>query len=87
MTPPVENEKRIEVRYYAVFREARGRAAEAVTTRAATPRALFDELGLGAAYPAASTWVRVAVNEDFAPWDAALRDGDTVVFLAPTAGG
>lgn len=80
-------EKHIEVRYYALFREARGREAEAVTTRAATPRALFAELGLGAAYPAPEPWVRVAVNDEFAAWDAALADGDTVVFIAPTAGG
>ena len=80
-------EKRIHLQSYAVFREARGREAESLTTRAATPRELFDELGLGAAYPSPEAWVRVAVNDDFAPWDAPLRDGDTVVFIAPTAGG
>jgi molybdopterin converting factor small subunit len=80
-------EKRIHIQSYAVFREARGREAESVTTRAATPRELFDELGFGAAYPSPTSWIKVAVNDDFAPWDAALRDGDTVVFIAPTAGG
>ena len=80
-------EKQVHVRHYALFREARGLDAEALTTRAATPRELFDEVGFGAAYPAPEAWIRVAVNDAFAAWDARLADGDTVVFIAPTAGG
>ena len=77
----------IRLVHYALFRDARGRGAETVTTRAATPRALFDELGFGAAHASPESWVRVAVNDAFAAWDARLADGDTVVFIAPTAGG
>ena len=80
-------EKRIRLVHYALFREARGASGETVTTRAETPRELFADLGLGAGYPAPEGWVRVAVNDRFAAWDARLADGDTVVFLAPTAGG
>ena len=80
-------EKRIELQYFAFFREARGRDAEALTTRAATPHELFDEIGLGAAYPSATSWIKVAVNDSFATWDTALQDGDTVAFIAPAAGG
>ncbi len=77
----------IRLVHYALFRDARGRDAETVTTTAATPRALFDELGFGAALASPESWIRVAVNDDFAAWDARLADGDTVVFIAPTAGG
>jgi molybdopterin-guanine dinucleotide biosynthesis protein A len=80
-------EKRIRLVHYAVFRDARGRDGETVTTHAETPRDLFDELGFGAACPSPAAWIRVAVNDDFATWDARLTDGDTVVFIAPTAGG
>ena len=80
-------EKRIHLVHYSLFRDARGRDEEAVTTHAETPRDLFDELGFGAAYPSPTAWIRVAINDDFAAWDARLADGDTVVFIAPTAGG
>lgn len=75
--------------HFSLFRDARGVDAERVATAAATPRALFGELFDAApAVPAApETWARVAVNDDFAAWDARLADGDTVVFLAPSAGG
>ena len=77
----------IHLAHYALFRDARGCDAETVRTDAATPRALYDALGLGAAYADPETWARVAVNDAFAAWDAQLADGDTVVFLAPAAGG
>ena len=79
--------KRIRLVHYALFRDARGTPDETVRTHAATPRELFGEVGLGVGYPAPEGWVRVAVNDRFAAWDARLADGDTVVFLAPTAGG
>ena len=78
-------DKRIDVHHFGPLREARGRSGEAVTTRAATPRELYDELGLAASYPASA--LRVAVNDAFAAWDVPLNDGDRVVYIAPTAGG
>ena len=80
-------EKHIQLVHYSLFREARGCSGETVETHAATPRELFDDVGLGAGYPDPESWVRVAVNDDFAAWDQPLADGDTVVFIAPTAGG
>ena len=31
--------------------------------------------------------VRVAVNDEFASWDDAINDGDTIAFIPPVAGG
>jgi molybdopterin converting factor small subunit len=31
--------------------------------------------------------VRAAVDENFVAWDTPLRDGQTVVFIPPVAGG
>ena len=31
--------------------------------------------------------LRVAVNDEFEPWTAAVRDADSVVFIPPVAGG
>ncbi|HLT48322.1 MAG TPA: MoaD/ThiS family protein [Rubricoccaceae bacterium] len=80
-------EKQIDVHYYALFRDLRGKDRETLTTRAATPRALYDELGMGGAFRLDTRAFRVAVNDAFASWDAPLRHGDLVVFIAPTAGG
>ncbi len=80
-------EKRLDLEHYALFRDARGTSAETVTTRAATPRELFGELGLAAACPLDPAWLKVAINDVFASWDDALQMGDRVVFIAPMAGG
>jgi molybdopterin converting factor small subunit len=81
--------KRLHLAHFSVFRDARGRDAESVETHAETPRDLFDELFSSArgVAPSPQTWARVAINDDLAAWDALLSDGDTVVFLAPSAGG
>lgn len=31
--------------------------------------------------------VRVAINDEFASWNDAINDGDTVAFIPPVAGG
>ena len=80
-------EKQIDVHYYALFRDLRGKEHETVTTRAASPRELYEELGMGAALRLDTHALRVAVNDAFASWDAPLSAGDLVVFIAPTAGG
>lgn len=59
-------------------------ATPAPTTAAAAWSALV------AAHPrldGSATSVRVALNESYTGWDAEVRDGDTVAFLPPVAGG
>ena len=31
--------------------------------------------------------VRVAINDEFASWDDAINDGDTIAFIPPVVGG
>lgn len=80
-------EKHIDIHYYALFRDARGTDAETVATVAASPRELYQELGLNATFCLDPGALKVALNDAFASWDALLRDGDLVVFIAPTSGG
>ena len=80
-------DKEIHLEHFALFRDARGTSAETITTRAATPRELFGALGLDAVCAPDPAWLRVAVNDAFADWDAPLETGDRVVFIAPVAGG
>lgn len=79
--------RRLRVRYFALLREQAGRADEELASAARTPLELYEELrarrGLGLAPEA----LRVAINEEFGDWRTHLREGDTVAFLPPVAGG
>jgi len=78
---------RLHLRYYALLREAAGRAGETLDTAAATPAALYAELAARHGFRLARSQLQVAVNSAFADWDRRLADGDEVVFIPPVAGG
>ena len=78
---------RFEIKYYAVLREKAGRNAETLETSATTPAAVYEELRARHGFKLDRDLVRVAVNDEFAEWDVALRDGDELVFIPPVAGG
>lgn len=84
---PQTSMKRINIQYFAVFREQAGISAETITTAAATPAALYDELRERHAFRLAPEQLKIAINEEFADWSASLADGDSVVFIPPVAGG
>ena len=77
----------LHVQYFAILREQRGVNDEKLTTSAATPTALYDELRARHHFTLPADRVRAAVNDEFVASDAALRDGDRVVFIPPVAGG
>jgi molybdenum cofactor guanylyltransferase len=77
----------IHVQYFAIFREQAGRSDEQLQTRASTPADLFSELKQRYPFALAQEQVKVAVNDEFAGWDALLQPGDRVVFIPPVAGG
>jgi molybdopterin-guanine dinucleotide biosynthesis protein A len=79
--------RQLRVQYFALFREQAGRKEELIESRAATPRELYVELKGRYPFQLAEHQLKVAVNTDFAAWDRALADGDTVVFIPPVAGG
>lgn len=76
---------RVDVKYFALFRERAGCDGERLATAAATVGDLYEELSprLGLA-PA---MVRAAVNGEFVADAHPLEDGDEVVFVPPVAGG
>jgi molybdopterin-guanine dinucleotide biosynthesis protein A len=77
----------INVQYYALLREQAGRSSESLVTTANTPRALYQELKGRYPFSLAAEMLRVAVNSEFGDWGQRLRDGDSVVFIPPVAGG
>lgn len=77
----------ISVQYFAILREQRGASQETLSTTAATPRALYEELRARHRFTLPADRIRAAVNDAFVSSDAALREGDRVVFIPPVAGG
>lgn len=80
---------RIQVRLFATYREIVGSGGFTWTTREGTTlRELVD--GIVAKYPRLAGHQRsmlLAVNEDFAPTDRVLSEGDEVALLPPVSGG
>ncbi|MHA6203628.1 MoaD/ThiS family protein [Dyella soli] len=79
--------KVINLQYYAQLREQAGMGGEQVATAAASLQELYDELRVRRGFSLAPDALKVAVNAQFSAWDRPLRDGDTVVFIPPVAGG
>ena len=77
----------LDVHYFAILREQRGQSQEKLTTAAATPAALYEELRARHGFTLPTNRVRAAVNDAFVDAAAPLRDGDRVVFIPPVAGG
>lgn len=77
----------LDVQYFAILREQRGVSQEKLTTAAATPAALYDELRARHGFTLPGERVRAAVNDTFVAASAPLRDGDRIVFIPPVAGG
>ena len=77
----------LHIQYFAILREQRGVAQEKLTTSAATPAALYDELRARHAFTLTGDRIRAAVNDTFVDATTPLREGDRVVFIPPVAGG
>ncbi|MEO5959680.1 MAG: MoaD/ThiS family protein [Opitutaceae bacterium] len=77
----------LHVQSFAILREQRGLTEETLTTAAATPTALYEELRARHNFTLPADRVRAAVNDEFVPADAPLRAGDRIVFIPPVAGG
>ena len=77
----------VSIRYFASLRDERGAAAETVDTDASTAAELYDRIAATFLFSLERYRVRLAVNDEFAPWDVALAEGDRIVFIPPVAGG
>tara|TARA_B100000900_G_scaffold361129_2_gene333631 strand:- start:7731 stop:7970 length:240 start_codon:yes stop_codon:yes gene_type:complete len=78
---------KIQIEYFALLKEQRGTSIETIETKAANPEILYSDLKRQYSFSLEPSVLKLAVNEDFANWDYSLKDGDTVVFIPPVAGG
>ena len=79
--------KGLRIEYFAVLREQAGRREEVLDSHAHTAAELYEELRARHGFHLSRAQLKVAVNAEFSDWNAALKHGDTVVFIPPVAGG
>lgn len=77
----------LHIQYFALLKDQSGRDQETIDSTAATPEALYQELTAKHGFTLPTTSLKVAVNDDFAPWTQSLQNGDNIVFIPPVAGG
>lgn len=78
---------KINVRYFAAYREATGIASETLETSATSPSELFSECACR--HPGLHDFSSslVAINDEMSAWDTGLNEDDEVLFFPPVAGG
>jgi molybdopterin synthase sulfur carrier subunit len=76
-----------QVCYFGLLAERRGLAEERVVSPATTPAELYRILDAEHRLGLVIRDFRVAVNDEFVPWDHPLNDGDRIALLPPMSGG
>ena len=78
---------KIKVRYFALFREQTGCAAENIDCDAETAAELFQQMAERHASLKTEAAALVAINDEMTGWETTLTEGDEVLFFPPVAGG
>ena len=74
--------KTVRLQYFAILREQAGRDSETVELAASpTPAAIFEILRTRHNFSLGPEHLRVAVNDEFVPWDHPLKPNDHIVFM------
>ncbi|MEZ5274864.1 MAG: MoaD/ThiS family protein [Opitutaceae bacterium] len=77
----------LSIRYFALLREQRGLSEETLSTAHTNPADLYEALRQQHGLTLTAESLQIAINDEFMPWSTRLKDGDTIVFLPPMAGG
>lgn len=78
---------RVRVLLFASARQRAGRGEVELSLPPGARASAVLESPVLAALRADRSSLRVAVNEEFSDWDAALSDGDVLALLPPMSGG
>ena len=78
---------KINVTYYAMFREEAGCSSEQVEIESCKAVLVFEALQKKYDFSMSRSHVRLAINDAFVDWETPLNDGDSIVFIPPVAGG
>ena len=70
-----------------MFRACAGKPSETLAIPEGHGASVYEALSGRYAFPMPKENVHLAVNDEYAPWDMPLRQGDRVVFIPPVSGG
>lgn len=78
----------ITVLYFASLADNSHKGSEPLTLETGTSlNELYNSLQTRYQFRQQPAELRVAINDEFASWDEAIKDGDTIAFIPPVAGG
>jgi molybdopterin converting factor subunit 1 len=78
---------KIKIRYFALFREQTGCAAEIIDWPGGTAAEMFQLMAEKHAGLRTEAAALVAVNDEMTGWETELNEGDEILFFPPVAGG
>ena len=78
---------RLKVLYFSSLRDAAQVSGETIDTEAPSLARIYDELRIRHRFALPRERLRVAVDDAFAKWEDAPRDGSEVAFIPPVSGG
>lgn len=76
-----------KLQYFSLIGDFTGKASEELQSVASTPKELYAELQQLYSFDHCGSKFRVAINDEFGDWQTQLKDGDSIVFIPPVAGG
>jgi len=77
----------IKILYFAQLADLAGKNEETRQVEDGRPSALYDELRAAYKFPHNFKQLQVAINHELSAHETRLKDGDTIAFLPPMAGG
>lgn len=78
---------KVEVKYFAALRECTGKSSEVLELNNGRVEDIFNDLNKQYSFPVDKHHLKVAVNEEYQSFESVVKDGDTLVFIPPVAGG
>jgi len=79
--------KKINLKYFAAFRDETNTTHESILTTASDVESLYEELNTRYTFTVKKSDTKIAINQSYANFKAHIKDGDEVVFIPPVAGG
>ena len=79
--------KKIEIEYFASFKDSVRKDSETFLSDSDTIGDLFKELQQKYELSINTKHLKVAINDEFTDFSSKIKDGDCLVFIPPVAGG
>ncbi len=77
----------LHIEYFAALREQAGINSQSLSTDLTDATEIYALLVNQHGFTQTVDDLKLAVNDEFAPWSHALSDGDRLVFIPPVSGG